>query len=1157
MRRKPCDPGLQEGEPGRGHANEVTATSADSQGPAVSGEPLVASILDCVAQPVWMVDPDGLIRFANPSAVAALGYADAAELYGKLSHQTIHYKRPDGSPFPAEECPMLLPRTTGATIHRADDWFVRRDGSMFPVEYWSAPIDASGGRGAVVAFTDLSERRQAEGVLRERDAILSALGQPVYVAASEGLITYANAAGVTALGFDGARELIGQDGHWLIHYKRRDGSPFPIEECPIAQCRTTGKPVRAEDWWVRKDGSMMPVTYTAVPFEAPGGYGIAVSFADLTERRAAEQVNRERAVAAARAAELSAGEARHRAILEAAIDGVISIDEQGHVTYVNPAAERIFGYRAGEIAGRELAETLVPPSLRDAHRRGFARYLATGETRILDRRIEISAMRADGSEFRAELTVTRADLAGAPAFIGYVRDITDRMRAKEDLDAARLRLKVVADEQAALRRVATLVARGAPQAEVFAVVAREVAVCLDVPLISIVRFEPDGTATHVGAWGEQNPHPVGTSWRLDEYGASGIVFRSGHSARVDYAHVPGEIAAKLAHEAGIRSAVAVPIVVSGRVWGTMMALSTADTPQPATTEARLASFTELVATALANAEAREELQRLADEQVALREVATLVARGAEPRAVFDAVAEVTGRLLGAASVNLAQFTADEHNLTLSGWSKRGTHVPPGTRLPLAGESINAAVWQTRAPARVDSYEGLPGPLAARLRELGIKSEVGAPVIVDGSLWGALYAGTDLPEPLLPGAEWRLASFAELIATAIANAEARRQMQQMADEQSALRQVATLVARGTEPHAVFDAVCEATGRLINATVVSLARFTSDGFIMTVTGWSQHGNEVPHGTRLPLNESSLSVVVKQTRAPSRVEDYGSATGHLAERVRELGVRSGIGAPVIVDGSVWGVLLAATDQPEPLPAGAELSVASFAELASIAISNATARSELIESRTRLITAFDAARRRVTRDLHDGAQQRFVSAIINLQLAQQKWSSEPEPAKDRLDRALRDASSGVQELREIAAGIHPAILTHRGLCAALDSLAARLPLPVELDVPDLRLPEPVESSIYFFCSEALTNVVKHARASSACLRVALEDGCTVEVRDDGIGGASSRPGTSGLTGLRDRIGALKGVMEVSSPVGGGTVLRAWLPLPAEPAAFPPQSGV
>ena len=258
---------------------EETATGTDGFDPAPGADTFVASILACVAQPVWMVDQDGLIRFANPAAVAALGYDDLPELRGRPSHQTIHYKRRDGSPFPADECPMLLPRTTGKTIHRTDDWFVRRDGSMFPVEYWSAPIGLPRGRGAVVAFTDLGERRQAEDVLRERDAILSALGQPVYVATPDGVITYANPAAVIALGFDDVGELTGQNGHWLVHYKRPDGSRFPIEECPVAQCRETGELVRVEeDWWVRKDGSMVPVTCTAVPFEAPGGYGIAVSF---------------------------------------------------------------------------------------------------------------------------------------------------------------------------------------------------------------------------------------------------------------------------------------------------------------------------------------------------------------------------------------------------------------------------------------------------------------------------------------------------------------------------------------------------------------------------------------------------------------------------------------------------------------------------------------------------------------------------------------------------------------------------------------------------------------------------------------------------------------------------------------------------------------
>jgi PAS domain S-box-containing protein len=899
---------------------EETTTGAASRDPAPAASAFLVSVLDCVAQPVWVVDRDGLIWFANPSAVATLGYDDPSELLGKPSHQTIHYKHPDGSPFPAEECPMLLPRTTGETVHRTDDWFVRRDGSMLPVEYWSAPIGMSGGRGAVVAFTD------------------------------------------------------------------------------------------------------------------------------LTMRLAAAQAARERDIAEARAAELSASEARQRAMLDVA------------------------------------------------------------------------------------------------------------RRTERELASARTDLKLVADEQAALRRVATLVARGAATEDVFAVVAREVAGCLGVPLISIVRFDAGGTATHVGVWGHQNPFPVGTSWRLDKHGASGRVYHSSRPARVEYAHVSGEIAAKLAHDAGIRSAVAVPIVVNSRLWGAMMALSTEQDPQPADTEARLARFTELVATAIANTDARQELQQLADEQAALRSIATLVAGGAEPRTVFDAVCEATGRLTGAASVNLAHFTPDEYNLTMAGWSLHGTHVPAGTRLPLVGDSINVLVRRTRAPGRVDSYEGAPGPLAARLRELGIRSEVGAPVIVDGHVWGALIVGTDSPEPLPLGAEQRVASFTELIATAIANAEARRELQQLADEQAALRQVATLVAQGAEPRAIFDAVCEVTGRLTGAASVNLAHFTPDGFNVTVAGWSQHGNHVPPGTCLPLERGLVGMLMKQTRAPSRVDNYDHVPGQVAARVRALGIRSGVGAPVIVDGNVWGVLLAGTDSPEPLPAGTELRVASFAELIGIAVSNATARSELIESRARMITTFDAARRRVTRDLHDGAQQRFVSAIINLQLAQQKWSSAPQQAKQLLDHALRDASSGMQELREIAAGIHPAILTHRGLAAALDGLAARLPIPVELDVPSMRLPAAIESSIYFFCSEALTNVVKHARAGSAWVRVALEgDRYTVEVRDDGIGGAEPRPDSSGLIGLRDRIGALGGALEISSPAGAGTILRAWIPPPPEPARTEP----
>jgi PAS domain S-box-containing protein len=207
--------------------------------------------------------------------------------------------------------------------------------------------------------------------------------------------------------------------------------------------------------------------------------------------------------------------------------------------------------------------------------------------------------------------------------------------------------------------------------------------------------------------------------------------------------------------------------------------------------------------------------------------------------------------------------------------------------------------------------------------------------------------------------------------------------------------------------------------------------------------------------------------------------------------------------------------------------------------------AEQELMASRARLVTASDTARQRVTQDLHDGAQQRLVTTIINLQVAEQKWETAPQRAREHLGVALRDARRGIEDLREIAAGIHPAILTQRGLAAAIDALTARLPIPVQIDVPDRRLPGAIEASVYFFCSEALTNIVKHAHCTSAWVRVELEDDrCAVEVRDDGIGGAQPRSETSGLNGLRDRIGALNGTMDIISPATGGTVLQARIPL-------------
>jgi PAS domain S-box-containing protein len=386
----------------------------DLGGWRVGAEEFLAAVLRTAAQPIWVVDPDGLIRFANPAAISALGYDSADELFGRPSHETIHYQRPDGTPYPAADCPMLLPRTTGETVEGALDWFFRRDGSMFPVSYVSAPIDMPEGRGAVVAFTDIEDRQRAEQVLREHEAIL-------------------------------------------------------------------------------------------------------------------------------------------------------------------------------------------------------------------------------------------------------------------------------ASEQAALRRVATLVAGGAASAEVFATVAREVARVLNLPLVEMSRYESDGTTTVIGAWSER-PHPfqAGSRWPLDGPTISALVRQTGRPARIDdFTDVRGTIA-NAVRETGIRAGAGAPIIVDGEIWGVMATGTTDREPLPDHIEDRLAAFTELIATAISNIQAREDLRRVADVQASLRRVATLVAQGSPPAEVFTAVAREVGEISGAQMVLISRYEPD---------GPRRSSVP-GATTPCGPERAG----RSRAPA---------------------------------------------------------------------------------------------------------------------------------------------------------------------------------------------------------------------------------------------------------------------------------------------------------------------------------------------------------------------------------------------------------------------------------------------------------------------------
>ena len=490
------------------------------------------------------------------------------------------------------------------------------------------------------------------------------------------------------------------------------------------------------------------------------------------------------------------------AILDAAFEAIITMDAEGNVMSVNRSAEEMFGYRAEEMVGRELAELIIPPHLREPHRRGVERYVATGKGEMVGHPVELPAMRADGSEFPVEIAVTRPQVAGPPVFTGFMRDVTERRR----------------DEQA--------------------------------------------------------------------------------------------------------------------------------------------------------------LRTLAAEQAALRRVATAVARE-EPERVFAVVTEELGRLLGAETANMVRFEPEGDGVVCAAWSiGRTRNVPVGTFISLSGDSVSALIHRTGRPERVD------------------------------------------------------------------------------------------------------------------------------------------------------------------------DFSSAQGETATMLRELGYRSAVGTPIRLGGRLWGAVIVSTAEAEPFPEGSEHRIASFAELAAQALANAEVRQELAASRARLVEAADAERRRIERNLHDGAQQRLVALSLELRLAERKLASGDPMASDLLKQASDDLSGALEELRELARGIHPAILSDKGLVPALEMLAGRATVPVELCAAlDARLPAPVEAAAYYLVAEALTNAAKHACASSVNVSVTRGNGrAVVEVADDGVGGADLRGG-SGLRGLRDRMEALGGELDVESREGAGTTLRARLP--------------
>ena len=525
-------------------------------------------------------------------------------------------------------------------------------------------------------------------------------------------------------------------------------------------------------------------------------------------------------------------------------------------------------------------------------------------------------------------------------------------------------------------------------------------------------------------------------------------------------------------------------------------------------------------------------RRFAREQESLRRLATLVAAGADEVEIVQAIAAELGGLFDADFANALRW--DGATLEVVGtWDRDGRRRGGARVYTYGGDTISVRVVEAGAPARVDSSDDFRTAFARdRWRELGLGASIGAPVHVRGRTWGVVTASRNAGRPPFPiGAENHLADFATLLAQAIENADARRQMARLLDEQSALRRLATLVAAGRPPSEVLAELTQDVGRLLDAHAVTIVRW--EGVldeVVVVRAWTAGARAPrPPGTVLHGRPGDAMIDALETGVAS------SSVGRVAQ----------VAAPLITNAVLRGALVAERAADDPFPADAATRLRAFADVAAQSIGNDRAQRALRDSRARIVREGDEARRRLERNLHDGAQQRLVAVSTSLRFAISLLDQDFDRARDLLAAAAEELSNAMEELRDLARGLHPAILSDRGLEPALRALVVRSALPVTLQCEVTgRLPAPVEAAAYYVAAEALTNAAKYAQARAVTLSARIAEGAVVlQVVDDGAGGASIAAG-SGLQGLVDRVEAIGGRLDLHSPSGIGTTVRAIIPL-------------
>jgi GAF domain-containing protein len=534
----------------------------------------------------------------------------------------------------------------------------------------------------------------------------------------------------------------------------------------------------------------------------------------------------------------------------------------------------------------------------------------------------------------------------------------------------------LAEEQAALRRVATLVAEEAAPERIFAAVCEQVGHLLEADHTALETFPGDGTATLIAAWSRDGPPvPIGKQFALEPDTIAAHVVSTEAPARRD-PYDDGNIqVGPVGRSLDLQATVGAPIHVGGRLWGALLAGTRRSDPWAEEAENRLAAFTELVATAITNAESRDARFRLADEQAALRRVATLVARDSPPGEVFDAVAMEVGTLLNTDITVVGRYDGDGAATAIGSWSSSPVKVPVGTRSVVGGHNVLTLVAETARPARIDGYDDASGEASEIAREHGWRSSIAAPIIVEDRLWGVMLVATQSPEAFPAGAEERLAAFTDLVATALANAQAHDEVRRFGEEQAALGRVATLVAAGAAPEQVFAAVVDEVSRLLGLAWIELVHYDADdkGTVIASTG----DHPFPAGSSWSLDDPSVMATVARTRRPARMDDYTNVEGEIAKAARAGGFQSAIGAPITVEGRLWGVIIAISADPDPIPEQSEARLGQFTELVATAVANAEARDALAQ-----LADEQAALRRVATLVAQGVQPEAIFSAVGKEI-------------------------------------------------------------------------------------------------------------------------------------------------------------------------------